>query len=129
MHGPTAVKIELDNAAPDAERILGSTFDVDVIAPNIIFGEGPIWDKREKRLSFVDIVGDSIWQWKPGGKPECIMKPSAKANGMVLDKDGRLVVAGWSGRTVGRSHSGFMPAALTTLPHFSNSALRCVSNS
>lgn len=102
MHGPSEVKIELDNAAPDAERVLGSTFEVEEIAPNIIFGEGPIWDKQEKRLSFVDIIGDTIWQWKPGGKAEPIMTPSAKANGMVLDKEGRLVVAGWSGRTVFR---------------------------
>jgi gluconolactonase len=102
MHGQSEVKIELDNATPDAERVLGSRFEVDVIAPGIIFGEGPIWDKQEKRLSFVDIVGDSIWQWKPGGKPQCIMKPSSKANGMVLDNHGRLVVAGWSGRTVFR---------------------------
>jgi gluconolactonase len=102
MQHNAPVTIELDNAAPDAERVLGSTFKVDVIAPNIIFGEGPIWDKQEKRLSFVDIVGDAIWRVKPGEKPECIMKPSAKANGMVLDKEGRLVVCGWSGRTVFR---------------------------
>lgn len=40
MHGPSEVTIELDNAAPDAERVLGKKFDVDVIAPGIIFGEG-----------------------------------------------------------------------------------------
>jgi gluconolactonase len=102
MHSDSPVTIELDNAAPDAERILGSTFEVDVIAPNIIFGEGPIWDRTDKRLSFVDIVGDAIWRVKPGSTPECVMKPSAKANGMVLDRQGRLVVCGWSGRTVFR---------------------------
>jgi gluconolactonase len=102
MHADSPVTIELDNAAPDAARILGSTFEVDVIAPNIIFGEGPIWDRQEKRLSFVDIVGDAIWRVKPGRPAECIMKPSAKANGMVLDAQGRLVVCGWSGRTVFR---------------------------
>jgi gluconolactonase len=101
MHD-SEVKVELDTAAPDAGRVLGSKFDVDVIAPNIIFGEGPIWDAQEKHLSFVDIIGDTIWRWKPGGKPRHIMKPSAKANGMVLDKEGRLVVCGWSGRTVFR---------------------------
>ncbi len=69
MQGPSEVTIELDNAAPDAERVLGKKFDVDVIAPGIIFGEGPIWDHANKQLSFVDIVGDSIWSGSPAVKP------------------------------------------------------------
>jgi gluconolactonase len=102
MHSDIPVTIELDHASPDAERILGSRFEVEEIAPNIIFGEGPIWDHREKRLNFVDIVGDTIYRVIPGAKAEVIMKPSKKANGMVLDREGRLVVCGWSGRTVFR---------------------------
>jgi gluconolactonase len=103
MHGSSGeVSITLDNAAADGERVLGSTFTPEVIAENIIFGEGPIWDKQGGQLFFVDICGDAIYKWKPGGKAETIMKPSAKANGMVLDREGRLVVAGWSGRTVFR---------------------------
>src|ERR1044071_1257444 len=90
MHEATPVTVELDMAAPDCARVLGSKFEVELIAPDIIFGEGPIGDKQAKHLSFVDIIGDTIWRWKPGGKAEHIMKPSAKANGMVLDKEGRL---------------------------------------
>ena len=107
MQGPSEVKVELDNAAPDAERVLGKSFEVELIAPNIIFGEGPIWDRQAKALSFTDIIGDAIWRWKPGGKAQPIMQPSSKANGTVLDSEGRLVVAGWGGRTVFRiEHDG-----------------------
>ncbi|MES2561212.1 MAG: SMP-30/gluconolactonase/LRE family protein [Pseudomonadota bacterium] len=114
MHGLSKVTVELDMAAPDAQRVLGTTFDVETIAPNIIFGEGPVWDSRGNQLYFVDIVGDAIWKWKPGGSPECIMKPSAKANGLALDAEGRVVVCGWSGRTVFRiEHDG----SVTTLAH------------
>ena len=102
MHSDSPVTIELDHASPDATRILGSRFEVDMIAPDIIFGEGPIWDHAEKRLNFTDIVGDTIYRVKPGERADAIMKPSAKANGMALDKEGRLVVCGWSGRTVFR---------------------------
>lgn len=114
MHESSAVTVELDMAAPDAERVLGSTFDVDVIARDIIFGEGPVWDRQGDQLYFVDIVGDTIWKWKPGGEPECVMKPSGKANGLALDAEGRLVVAGWSGRTVFRiEHDGSVKTLAT----------------
>ncbi len=48
MHAPSAVKVEMDMAAPDAERVLGRMFDVEIIAPGVIFGEGPVWDTRTK---------------------------------------------------------------------------------
>ena len=106
MHAITEVKIEIDTLSPAGERIFGrKNLEADIIAPDVIFGEGPIWDKRTGQLFYVDICGDSIWKWKPGGKPECIMKPSAQANGMVLDQEGRLVVAGWGGRTVFRMNT------------------------
>jgi gluconolactonase len=83
----------------------------DVVEPNpplvqifggIQFGEGPVWDKRSQSLYFVDIVGDTIWQWTPGVGAAVVIRPSGHANGMTLDRDGRLLVAGWSARSVWR---------------------------
>ena len=68
----------------------------------MIFGEGPVWDARGKQLFYTDIIGDTIWRWKPGGKPKALLRPSRKANGMCLDLENRRVVAGWGGRTVFR---------------------------
>jgi gluconolactonase len=98
-HGP---QIEVDNVAAGAERIIDPHPSWETVAPNILFGEGPVWDKRNKQLFFTDICGDTIWKWKPGVGGEAILKPSAKANGMCLDLENRLVVAGWGGRTVFR---------------------------
>lgn len=105
MHGPSEVRIEMDMAAPDAQRVLGSKFDVEIVAPGVIFGEGPVWDTRTKALYFTDICGNAVYRWKPGGKHEPIMKPSNFANGMALDKEGRLLVCGWGGRTVFRMNT------------------------
>ena len=103
MHGSLVdLKIELDLLAPGAERIVGRNMPLNIIARDIIFGEGPVWDARNKQLLFTDIIGDTIWKWKPGGKPRPVLRPSAKANGMCLDLENRLVVAGWGGRTVFR---------------------------
>ncbi|MBI4194132.1 MAG: SMP-30/gluconolactonase/LRE family protein [Betaproteobacteria bacterium] len=103
MHGsPQDLEIKIDMAAPGAERIVDASPPWETIATDIIFGEGPVWDKRAKQLFFTDIIGDTVWKWRPGVGHEAILKPSHKANGLCLDLEGRLVVAGWGGRTVFR---------------------------
>jgi len=86
----------------EGERIVGRNPPLDIIARDIIFGEGPVWDNRAKQLYFTDIIGDTIWKWKPGVGQEVVLRPSVKANGTALDLERRLVVAGWGGRTVFR---------------------------
>ena len=107
MHGSFKdLKVEFDLLAPGAERIVGKNPRLDLIARDVIFGEGPVWDPLSKQLYYTDIIGDTIWKVKPGSKPKAVLKPSAKANGMCLDLEHRLVVAGWGGRTVFRFEKG-----------------------
>lgn len=94
--------MDIDLREPDLTHIVGSDPPVDQIAHGITFGEGPVWDRRQKRLLFTDIIGDTIWQWVPGVGAEILVRPSNHANGMTLDLEGRLVVAGWSARTIWR---------------------------
>jgi gluconolactonase len=103
MHGSLAgLKIEVDMLAPGAERIVGNSPPLDIIARNIIFGEGPVWDAGNRQFFFTDIIGDTIWRWKPRAGLKPVLRPSVKANGLALDRENRLVVAGWGGRTVFR---------------------------
>jgi gluconolactonase len=103
MHGSLDhLKIEIDLLAPGGERIVGKNPPLDIIARDIIFGEGPVWDARGKQLYFTDIIGDTIWKWKPKSGLEAVMMPSVKADGLALDLEYRVVVAGWGGRTVFR---------------------------
>ena len=94
--------ISIDLTAPGSERIAEGELPYETIATDIVFGEGPVWCKRTKQLFFTDICGDTVWKWKPGVGQEAILRPSIKANGMCFDLEGRLVVAGWGGRTVWR---------------------------
>src|SRR5258705_6115652 len=96
------MKFEVDMLAPGAERIIGSDHSLDVIAETVTFGEGPVWDGRSKQFFFTDICGDAIWKCTPGAPPQIVLRPSAHANGMCMDREGRLLVAGWGGRTVFR---------------------------
>jgi gluconolactonase len=94
--------MDIDLATPGLERIVGSDPPLDTIAHGLYFGEGPVWDRRKQRLLWVDIIGDTIWQWKAGVGQEILIRPSHHANGMTFDREGRLNVAGWSARTIWR---------------------------
>jgi gluconolactonase len=73
---------------------------LETISTGHLFTEGPVWDSVRKALHWTDIVGDTIWSWKPGVGRSVFVAPSGKANGMTIDHVGRLVVAGWSSRSV-----------------------------
>ena len=80
------MKFEVDMLAPGAERIIGSDHSLDVIAENVTFGEGPVWDQRSQQFFFTDICGDTIWKCTPGAQPQIVLRPSAHANGMCMDR-------------------------------------------
>src|SRR3990172_7810199 len=94
--------MDVDMVAPGFERILDANQPLEKVAYGMEFGEGPVWDRRTRTLYWVDIIGSTIWKWKQGVGKEVVLQPSGWANGMTFDRDGRLVVAGWSSRNVWR---------------------------
>jgi len=96
------LEIETDLHAAGWERIVERSPAFEIVAHDIIFGEGPVWSAREEALYFTDIIGDTIWKWTAQEGQEVVLRPTEKANGMCLDLEHRLVVAGWGGRTVFR---------------------------
>ena len=99
--------METDMAAPQFERIVPRNSELEIIADDLQFGEGPLWDERTSEFYWVDIIGDTIWKWKRGVGRTIVMRPSYKADGITFDREGRLVVAGWSWRRVWRrEHDG-----------------------
>ena len=99
--------MDMDRIAPGLERLIDKDAPMDRISYGTTFAEGPVWDRRNKQLYWVDIIGNTIWKWKPGVGREVVLRPSGHANGMTFDKEGRLIVAGWSLRTIWRfEHDG-----------------------
>jgi gluconolactonase len=99
--------VDIDLTAPGFEGIAGKDPPLDQIADGLYFGEGPVWDQRKKRFLWVDIIGDTIYEWTPGVGKKALIHPSSHANGMTFDREGRLTIAGWSQRTIWRvEHDG-----------------------
>lgn len=88
--------------------------------------EGPVWT-RAGSLLFAEIPANNIIRWKPGEKPQVFIHPSGYdgpvpykgpepgSNGMTLDSDGRLTVAGHARRNVWRLEALDPNAQITVL--------------
>jgi gluconolactonase len=94
--------MDIDKAAPGLSRLIDPDTPMDSVAHGMEFGEGPVWDRRTGTLYWVDIIGSTIWKWKPGVGKERVMHPTGFANGMTFDRQARLLVCGWSSRNVWR---------------------------
>ena len=113
----------MTNEAFSAEfaRIVPNGSPIDKITGGFTFTEGPVWNGQENHLTWTDIIGDTIWRWAPGVGTSAIMSPTEHANGLTLDREGRLVVAGWSSRTVWRwEHDG---TTVTLASHYDGKKL------
>ena len=97
---PAGTRTRVDMAASGLEKLVDADAPLDQIAHGLKFGEGPLWDQRSGRLLWVDIIGNTIWQWRPTVGSSVLVRPSNHANGLTLDRQGRIVVAGWSARTI-----------------------------
>lgn len=75
---------------------LGELVDLDAeverVATGFTFTEGPIWNAAEQALYFSDMPGDVRRRWSEADGVTEVMRPSFKANGVVYDADGALLV-------------------------------------
>src|SRR5438034_3711049 len=88
--------------------------------------EGPVWT-NEGRLLFAEIPANNIDEWVPGQGVHAFMHPSGYegsapfkgpepgSNGMTIDADGRITVAGHARRNVWRLESLRPNAQITVL--------------
>ena len=94
--------LRTDMASAGLDRIVASAEGPELVASGLTFGEGPLWVAAEGSFYWVDIIGDTIWKWTPGQGQEVFLRPSGKANGLTLDRQGRMIIAGWGSRCVWR---------------------------
>lgn len=74
----------------------------EIIATGFKLAEGPVWHPNGYLL-FSDVRADTIYKWTTDGKIEKYRTPSNYSNGLVFDKQGRLVACEHSKRRVSRT--------------------------
>lgn len=98
--------LEIDKASSGWERIIPKDGSLEQLFSGYAnFTDGPVWDAHDGALIFTESWMNhspgKIWKWRPNGDVELIMSP-CKGLGATLDAQGRIVVAGWGGRTIWR---------------------------
>ncbi len=71
--------------------VVGAGVECERLAGGFMFTEGPQWDSRLQRLLFSDIPGNAIYQWSEAAGVRVFRTPSEMANGLALDRSGRLL--------------------------------------
>ena len=83
------------------------------IATGFQFTEGPCW-RTAGYLVFSDIQGNTIYKWTEEDGATVFHKPSGKANGLVEDLSGRLLLAQHENRSLSRLESDGTVTAVVT---------------
>jgi len=127
MATSTVLSQEIQRLDPALDSIVPANAKLEKIAGGFDkWTEGPVWT-RNGTLLFAEIPANNIDQWIPGKGASVFMHPSgytgsqpyagpeSGSNGMTLDADGRVSVAGHARRNVWRLESVDPKAQITVL--------------
>jgi len=79
--------------APGMLELVAEDAELECIASNCTFTEGPLWTNRDGgSLLFSDMPGDTRRRWTRSGGVEVLAHPSNKGNGLSYDLEGRLLI-------------------------------------
>jgi len=121
-----ALSQQIQTLDPALDRIVPATAKLEKIASGFNkWTEGPVWT-RSGQLLFAEIPANNIDIWTPGKGARVFLHPSGYqesdfggpepgSNGMTLDADGRVTVAGHARRNVWRLESLNPAAPITVL--------------
>ena len=72
-------------------QIVDTDARLELVADGFVFLEGPIWHPYDHYLIFSDIIGNTLYRWKPGEGKSLFRRPSHMANGNTYDRQGCLL--------------------------------------
>jgi gluconolactonase len=122
---------KIERLDPALDRLIAPDTKVEILAEGFDWSEGPVWVKEGGFLLFSDVPRNVILRWKEGEAARPWLTPSGYtgatprggemgSNGLVIDRQGRLVICQHGDRRVAR-----MDAPLSSpAPKFSTIADR-----
>ena len=99
---------------PRLDALIPPLARVEIIGEGYDWSEGPVWNARDGSLLFSDIPPNMVLRWtEGGGPPKQFLKPSGYtgkesrggepgSNGLLVDKEGRLVLCQHGDRRIAR---------------------------
>jgi gluconolactonase len=110
---PPADSMRIDRLDPALDKLIDPNTKIEVLAQGHDWTEGPLWIKRGGYLLFSDIPKNSIYRWKEGEGEKLYLQPSGYtgkearggetgSNGLLLDREGRLVMCQHGDRRMAR---------------------------
>ncbi|QMU31592.1 SMP-30/gluconolactonase/LRE family protein [Adhaeribacter radiodurans] len=95
------------------DKIIKPGATIEVLAKGFTWSEGPLWLPQDNKLLFCDIPPNKIYQWTEESGLELYLSPSGYtstqprggevgSNGLILDKEGRLVLCQHGDRRMAR---------------------------
>ena len=111
---PTAPTVgTIERLDPRFDKIVPADATVERLAEGFNWSEGPVWDRKTESVLFSDVPENVVYQWKEGKGISTFLKPSGYtgtdprggepgSNGLLMDKDGRLVLCQHGDRRVAR---------------------------
>jgi len=103
----------IERLDPALDRLIAPDATIAVLAGGYEWTEGPVWVKNGGYLLFSDIPKNAINRWKQGEGARLYLTPAGYtgseprggetgSNGLVIDHEGRLVLAQHGDRRIGR---------------------------
>jgi gluconolactonase len=93
----------IEKSDPSLDAVIDSDAKVEIIAEGFDWCEGPLWLEKQKMLLFSDVPRNIIYKWTEKNGKEIYLTPSGYtgtvprggekgSNGLVLNKNGQLVI-------------------------------------
>jgi gluconolactonase len=111
---PAAAEPRIERMSAKFDRMVAPGAQVETIATGIRWAEGPVWVEAGRYLLFSDPPANIVRRWRKGGVAASFLDPSGAggtdpkqirepgANGMALDRAGKLLIANSGGRSIDR---------------------------
>ena len=98
---------------PEALGFMDSAAVIEVISHGFKWSEGPVYNSDSDYLLFSDVPANKIYKWKEGSGTSLYLEPSGSSgapsnsrepgsNGLVIDKNGKLILCQQGYRQIGR---------------------------
>jgi gluconolactonase len=110
--------VEVDVRHDQFIRVAGPNLQLEQIASDFAFTEGPVWHPYDKYLVFSDIICNTLYRWSQAEGVTVYRRPSYLANGNTYDRQGRLLTCEHGTSRVSRQNPDPQGAVEVVASHY-----------